>query len=158
MGKKNKKKKGGGSLQRREPYPPSVHRGAGRVVMRMQATKTERFEGPIPSPEAMQKYEALVPGAAKTMMDLLVQQTNHRHDCERRMVATHEVEVHAAVRQGYIGQVLSFLLFGGILGTCVYLLQQGQTAGGLATLFGSLAIYATAFWFQRSSSKPKTPE
>jgi uncharacterized membrane protein len=41
-------------------------------------------KGPLPPPEELEKYEALLPGATKMLFDNLISQTNHRMELEKR--------------------------------------------------------------------------
>ena len=47
---------------------------------------TEVWAGPIPPPEALQKYEDLVPGAANRILKMAEGQTAHRIQIEKTVI------------------------------------------------------------------------
>ena len=52
----------------------------------MTVSATEVWAGPIPPPEALQKYEDLVPGAANRILEMAEGQTAHRIQIEKTVV------------------------------------------------------------------------
>jgi len=59
---------------------PTATAGPHRVV-------TARYEGPIPPPEALRKYEEIIPGSADRIFRYAETQAAHRQWCEKRIVA-----------------------------------------------------------------------
>jgi uncharacterized membrane protein len=45
---------------------------------------TKSYRGPIPPPEYLSGFEAVVPGSARQVIDMAVRQQSHRHGMERR--------------------------------------------------------------------------
>ena len=46
-------------------------------------SRTELFSGPVPTPEIIERYEKIYPGAAKLIFDKWDSQVKHRHHIEK---------------------------------------------------------------------------
>lgn len=52
----------------------------------LETVRTELFQGVMPPPEMIEKYEKLFPGAAKFFFTEVEKQTNHRIEIEKKVV------------------------------------------------------------------------
>lgn len=87
----------------------------------------ETFIGPMPPPEVLERYEAIHPGAAAIIFGEYQAQGAHRRDLESRVVRSN-------IRNATVGQVMGFLLLGGLLAGGVFLLHEGRDLAGLGSI------------------------
>ena len=105
----------------------------------------EWFQGPLPHPDLLAKYEVLAPGAAKQIIDLMSSQTEHRQHLEKAVVASNI----AAQRLGQILAalvVISALLVSGWMAADGRELAAGVVGGG--GLFSLAGVFITGRWRQ----------
>ena len=96
-------------------------KGNQAVPQTVSATKVEHFQGPIPPPDTLQRYEDLLPGAAARIVSMAEKEQAHRHNCEIQALQQ-EIENHRArnteIRRGqWFGFLigLSAILSGSLL-------------------------------------------
>lgn len=82
----------------------------------------------MPSPEHLQAYEALHPGAAKLIFDEFEAQATHRRALEARVVSGSE-------RRANVGQILGAILFAGAIGGGLWVaaFHNGVAGAGVST-------------------------
>ena len=86
------------SIARKER--PKIARLVQSVVAQVQVSQ---FSGPLPPPEALAKYNEILPGAADRIILMTEQQSGHRQELEMK-VAT------AQIRQSDRGQLYAFII------------------------------------------------
>ena len=62
-----------------EVDPPPPHQDTGETLVAIQS-----WEGPLPAPETLERFEAVVPGSAKTIIAEWQAETRHRRKFEHR--------------------------------------------------------------------------
>lgn len=115
----------------------------GKIVL---AQATQRYSGPIPSPEQLSKYEQTLPGAAHRILTVFENQTAHRIECEKTII-------NRQWKLAYFGQILGFVLclFFGVLATILALNGCPKIS---ATIFGVLIIsIAIIFVLRKTPNK-----
>lgn len=118
--------------------------GAGEVVgaeERLVEVIEQRISlrrGPVPSPDDLQEYDRVLPGAADRLISMAERQAEHRQYVERRMV---DAGTHNTAR----GQVLGFILALIVVVLGFVLLMAGKETAGLVALILPLATLAGAF-------------
>ena len=55
-------------------------------VPRMMMQVSRAYSGPLPSPEALEKYNQVLPGAAERILAMAENQGKHRQDIERKVI------------------------------------------------------------------------
>ena len=81
---------------------------------------TQSFQGPLPPPGLLGKYNEAFPGCAERIVAMTEQQATHRHALESRVV---DGKLTAERR----GQTLGFILaLTAIVGGCVLIARQGE--------------------------------
>ncbi len=140
MSKKRKKFKGRSvqapaNIPSGAPQPASLSQsGKGQLVMQQQSF----FQGPLPPPEVLAKYEALYSGVSKMLFDQFQEQGKHRMQLENKVIT-------ANIKNSRLGQWMGYslcliaLLGGGIL-VCFGI----RTEGIIAAVAG-LAVLAAVF-------------
>jgi hypothetical protein len=56
------------------------------VLLQIQASLITQFWGPLPHPDALARFEQIVPGSAKKILAMAEAQASHRQNLERKVV------------------------------------------------------------------------
>ena len=101
----------------------------------------QSYEGPLPPPEYLRQYEEAIPGAGQKIVDMMVEQANHRAEVERNLVGS----VAWLIRAAPIFNILmGILVVAGGLGA----IQMGEVVlgrlifgvGGLQAIVAIIAV------------------
>jgi uncharacterized membrane protein len=108
---------------------------------------TQVFQGPLPPPEILYRYDQIIPGAADRIIQLAESEIRHRQEQEkaatdaniqaqRRQLEIAEIQVRLVHNSDRLGQSLGFLVSVICLGASLYLGLNGQPwlGGVLAAL------------------------
>lgn len=120
-------------------------------VRQHQQTTIERFQGPVPPPEVLAKYDEVVPGAGDRIFAMAERQAAHRQDLEKRVISSNM----AAER---LGTCLGFILAMTALVGGFYLIATGHSSVGIVSIISSLAIPAGAFAYGKYQQKQERVE
>lgn len=90
--------------------------------------------GPIPSADALESYERILPGLAERIVGMAEREAKERHWKDRFRLKTERWSVY-----------LSFLLAGGGFGGAGWLIAHGFGAAGITTIIAELASLVLAF-------------
>ena len=100
------------------------------------------FSGPLPPPEALSRYEKVLPGAADRIVAMAEKQSAHRIEIEK-------ITIKARARDSLLGVVSGFLIGVTALLVCAYNVTSGYPfsgsligASGLGGLVG-VFVYGT---------------
>lgn len=107
------------------------------------------YNSSLPHPNIVEQYEALVPGAAKMILEMAKEQSDHRRHMER---SVHDRAYYALCRQQrlqLIGQMSALGILITILGSAVYLLSHGKSIEGIAALLVPAATVAGVVLFKK---------
>lgn len=63
------------------------------VAQILSMARAESLSGPIPHPDILAKYNALVPGSAERLISSYEKEQNHRHDCDKKIVGAETFSV-----------------------------------------------------------------
>lgn len=134
--------------------PPSRQASASAVHVR-------HHEGPLPAPEDLQRYDALLPGAAERIICMAEDEAAHRRRLEDRtslanaeaqaeQVAALAFQTRAVFRSDTIGQSAGLVVSLACVAGAVYLALDGRewVAGALAAI--PTAAVIQAFLVKRS--------
>jgi len=66
--------------------------------------KMVAWAGPLPPPQAIQKYEEIIPGAANRILEMTEKQQAHRFDMERKVIAGDST-------RSLLGMIFGFITF-----------------------------------------------
>src|SRR5262245_30403851 len=88
-------------------------------------------QGPLPTPEAFERYNRVLPGAADRILRMAERQAAHRQDLESRALKGDLVKA-------MMGTVLAYITFGGSMFGAVYLLLHDKPIQSLAALIVAL--------------------
>ena len=110
----------------------------------------EEFNGPIPHPDIMEKYERILPGSTDRIISMAEKQAAHRQAME-------EIMFKSEARDGLLGVIFAFLLGIGCLVACVIVVcLVPKNAGAIASAFlGVTGIGSITTSFIRSTRQGK---
>ncbi len=142
MSRKKRKFKGNQVQAPGKAAPSSAQHAANpqdrnaRLIMQQQSF----FQGPLPPPEVLAKYETLYPGVSKMLFDQFQAQGNHRMELENRVIQSNIKNSRLGQWMGYSICMLA-LIGGGVL-VCFGIRTEGLIAAvaGLAVL---TAVFVT---------------
>ena len=98
----------------------------------------QEFSGPVPHPEIVEKYEKILPGAAKNIFENWNKQVEHRQHLEKEVI-------NSDIKKSKIGLFLGFIIvMTAIVGGIITALQ-GQLLFGGGITFTGLAFIVIAF-------------
>jgi uncharacterized membrane protein len=108
--------------------------------------------GPLPSAKELAEYDAVVPGMAKTLVDNLTSQTEHRIEIETIVVKGND-------KRATRGQWMAFILALVVFAIGGYLLANDKKTEGLVAIIGSISgmvvVFVTGKIFQARERKDK---
>jgi uncharacterized membrane protein len=123
-----------------------------RNETRIQAMAT-RFSGPLPPPEALERYNQTLPGAAERIIAMAESQHDHRQHLEKHVVQSN-------IKAQRLGTILGFIVSMTVILGGMWLLHEGKDTAGLATVLTALGALVGVFIYskhqQREDLKKKT--
>lgn len=107
MSRSKKRRSRGKGLAPSKPASPPVP----ATVTQVQIEHERSFSGPLPPPDFLRQYDAVVPGLADRIVRMAEKQETHRHGLEKQVVA-------AEIKRAYLGMASGLLvaLFGLTIG------------------------------------------
>jgi uncharacterized membrane protein len=122
----------------------------------VQMVEARSFSGPLPPPDLLREYEAIVPGAAGRIFDMAQRQQEHRITLESTAIPAREKRANR-------GQWLAFIITVGGLGVAAFAVYEGQQYTAIAMGAFPLAILAGLFinansWVSRSLRRKRVNE
>lgn len=129
--------------------------------------QTQHYEGPVPHPDTLRGFDALVPGSAQKLIDLALSESLHRRDLESKAVdaniATQKRQLDIANKQSWIvfasdvmGQILGFTMSGACIAGAVWLALHDREVTAVALASLPIAAIAKAFFTPRNGNPPKS--
>lgn len=117
---------------------PIPERAPQNLTIQGATFRAERFVGPIPPPDLLEKYNSIIPNGAERIMAMAERQATHRQYIERKTIDGDHGRSWAGL---IVGGIISFLVInGGLL-----LIYFDKPIGGLAAILGTLSTLVTAF-------------
>lgn len=96
------------------------------------------YSGPLPSPEMMEHYDAVVPGSAERIITQFEEQGRHRRTLEKTVVTGNERRANWGLVSATV-----IVIVGILCGT--FLIYEGKTSEGLGTMLTPLGVVASIF-------------
>ena len=106
----------------------------------------QSWEGPLPAPDTLERFEAVVPGSAKIIIEEWQAETRHRRTFEQRSLSLQSLEQMS-------GRLLAFLFALAALALAGYAASIGAT--WVAGVVGSGTI-ASVVWALVSTQRDKS--
>jgi uncharacterized membrane protein len=117
--------------------------GRGEVVQGPGFLVSERFDGPLPPPALLKRYEAVVPGLAHEIVADWREEGRHRRWVERSLVRYSGLGLLSASLIGLLG-----------VGGGIWLAGRGAELAGLTAFLGALASLIAIFLLRRDRPNP----
>ena len=100
-------------------------------------THETEFQGPIPHPDILCKYERIVPGSADRLISMAEEESKHRHKLEseslsadisarNRQLDIADQQCKAVFKSDALGQYLGLFVSVASIAGCVFLALRGQ--------------------------------
>lgn len=103
------------------------------------------FSGPLPPPETLASYNAIMPGAADRIIKMAEAEAEHRHDQECRALAADILINKIQAWETVLGQLLGFSVAVFTIGAGAYAAIHGAQIAG--SLMGSAGVIGLATVF-----------
>lgn len=126
---------------------PVRNNASGQHAVRLERQQINM--GPIPPPSILEKFEQLVPGSAKQIIDNAHEESQHRRKMEASTI-NHEISLSR------MGLITAALLSLGALSLAAFMVYTGQSLQGLALVIFEISGLGYVFHRKtRIASKPK---
>ena len=123
-----------------KPQPSHVEESELRV-----AAYSQQFSGPLPHPDTLRAYDAIVPGAGKDIIQSFINEGEHRRALQSREATMCEEWSRADVGLQKRGQILGFIIamvgVGGGLSVAATVSPAAGAAVSGVTLLGIVAAF-----------------
>ncbi len=90
------------------PVESEKQRDVARIVS--AEYKESFFAGPLPPPEILQRYNEIVPGSAKQIVDIFNAQSHHRMSLEKKVVGGDSLRAYIGLGCGFAVCLANFYL------------------------------------------------
>lgn len=124
-------------IQRRDEDRAATQGGG--FAIQVQGT---HFSGPVPPPEVLAKFEAIVPGAGERIFAMAERNQAHRHALEATVIPGN-------ARNERWGQIFAFLIYLATLGCGTFLVYIGKELAGLTAMLATTGTFAGLFVYSR---------
>lgn len=108
----------------------------------------EAYQGPLPHPDLLIKYEEIIPGSAERILSMAEKEQQHRHQLENEVI---KKEIAQKGRGLNFGFTLALLII--VVGA--YLLIIDKSLQGFSLILGSIAMIITPFFFNKNNNQNK---
>jgi uncharacterized membrane protein len=109
------------------------------------------FSGPLPPPEVLERYNLTLPGAAERIIKMAESQHEHRMDLESRVI-------QANIKAQKLGTVLGFVVAVIAVAGGLWLVHEGKSIAGVATVITSVAALVGAFAYGKHGQQKELAE
>jgi len=109
--------------------------------LRIQAMMRS-FSGPLPPPEALERYNQILPGAAERIIAMAEGQHSHRLELEKHVITSN-------VSAQKLGTVLGFIVAMTVVIGGMFLVHEGKSGEGLAAILTALASLVGVFLYSK---------
>ena len=113
--------------------------------LRIQAMMRS-FSGPLPPPEALERYNQIVPGAAERIIAMAESQHDHRQELEKHVI-------HSNVSAQRLGTLLGFIVAMTAIIGGIWLIHEGKDTAGLASVLTALGALVGVFVYSKVEQK-----
>jgi len=101
-----------------------------------------QYSGPLPPPEALDRYNQILPGAAERIIAMAESQHSHRQDLEK-----HVIKSNVAAQK--LGTILGFIVAMTVVLGGMWLVHDGKSIAGLASILTALASLVGVFLYSK---------
>jgi uncharacterized membrane protein len=109
----------------------------------------QSYEGLLPSPETLSKFESITPGFADRMLKMAEKELDHQQDIDNATIISFR-------QNAILGIVVAFLSVIIIAGLCFYAIYKGYPTAAASMFVGSAAAVVSAFLLQKKQNLNKS--
>jgi uncharacterized membrane protein len=151
----NKKKSGTQKHQNKQNNPLTKAGEQARKPNKIESKKqsfallSREFQGPVPSPDMLERYDQVCPGSAREIIDRFHKQSDHRMELEK-------IAVKQGSRDSLCGIIAAFILAAISIAGGTYIAINGYPLSGTFLGGGSMVTLAGVFVYgtrQRSKER-----
>lgn len=113
---------------------------------RIKTVAVTSYSGPLPPPDALERFDELYPGAAKRIIDDFLNESIQRREAERRLLPV-------LILRHVLGSITASILSIVGLGGGIWLSHEGRSLDGLSSVLGTLATLLAIFLYQNKKSQ-----
>lgn len=109
--------------------------------------QVKQWSGPLPSPDALERYNAVIPGAAERILAMAEKEMEHRHKREDVLLKQEELLLERRWNIAMLSTVFGFicvLVLSVLIGYALYL---GVDNVALGSTIGAIAVVAGLFTY-----------
>ncbi len=111
-----------------------------------------QYSGPLPDPHSLAEYEKLLPGTAKKIIDMAVEQTSHRQVMESKQMDLNTQFQYKLINNFRMGQIFAFTFSILSLLCSTFLIAWGKHIV-IGSILGGVTILGVVGAFLYHSSK-----
>jgi uncharacterized membrane protein len=108
--------------------------------LRFQAAM--QYSGPLPPPEALERYNQILPGAAERIIAMAESQHSHRQELEKHVITSN-------IAAQKLGTILGFTVAMTVVLGGMWLVHDGKSIEGLASILTALASLVGVFLYSK---------
>ncbi|MDR3351042.1 MAG: DUF2335 domain-containing protein [Prevotellaceae bacterium] len=108
----------------------------------------QAYQGPIPDPDSLARYEQIQPGFAERIMRMAEEEAIHRRSNENKIIKGN-------VRMAMLGIVFAFLSVIVFAGIVIFAIREGSSVAALGAVITSICSLAGVFIFFRNQTKQR---
>jgi uncharacterized membrane protein len=101
-----------------------------------------QYSGPLPPPEALDRYNQILPGAAERIITMAESQHSHRQGLEKHVIMSN-------VAAQKLGTILGFIVAMTVVLGGMWLVHDGKSVAGLASILTALASLVGVFLYSK---------
>ena len=121
--------------------------------MSILVSQTSIHEGPIPAPESIAKYEAILPGSADRLFRMAEKQMEHRQQLEiKEQLRVNDI-TRKELSSKLLGQIFAFIIALSAISCGTYLISQGNSTAGLVALLTPVLTIISVILYSKKATK-----
>jgi uncharacterized membrane protein len=128
---------------------PDEKNAAAAQLVKVAATLS--YSGPLPPPEALQRYDQIFPGAADRIIKMAESQHEHRQKLEKTVVESNSFSQKVGLILGFV--VAMTAIVGGI-----WLAHEGKSGSGVTAIIAALAALVGVFVYGKIEQRRELAE
>lgn len=136
-------------VKSKKHYPKNNNETPSKISVKKE--QIEMYQGPIPHPDTLRKYEEISPGFADRIIRMTEDQLHHRVELENKVI-------DSKIKDSRLGMILGFILSLITIGIGAYLIVLGKDVIGFSLVIGNLASLVVAFIYATNSNRKEREE
>ena len=136
-------------MKPKKQYPKNNAKTTTKISV--QKEQIQMYEGPIPHPDMLQKYDDIFPGFADRIIQMTEKQVEHRRELENKVI-------DSKISDSRLGMVLGFIIAFMTVVIGGFLIYKDKNAEGFSLIITSIGSLAACFLYATNSNKKEREE